>query len=80
MGEFSLMHWIVVLAIFLLIFGPSKLPGLGQSLGKAIRGFKDGLKSTEDELSKEDVIIVQGPQNQNKTSQQTGQTEDKNRS
>jgi sec-independent protein translocase protein TatA len=26
------------------IFGPSKLPGLGEGLGKAIRGFKEGLK------------------------------------
>jgi sec-independent protein translocase protein TatA len=35
---------IVVLVIALIIFGPSRLPGLGESLGKAVRGFKDGLK------------------------------------
>ena len=29
--------------IALLIFGPSKLPGLGRSMGEAIRGFKKGL-------------------------------------
>ncbi len=34
----------VVLAIALVIFGPSKLPQLGEGLGKAIRGFKQGLK------------------------------------
>ena len=70
MGEFSIMHWVVVLAIFLLIFGPSKLPGLGQSMGKAIRGFKDGLKNTEDEI-KDDSLIVKGTnQNQNQTQEQ----------
>jgi len=44
MGEFSLFHILMVLGIVLLFFGPSRLPSLGNSLGKAIRGFKDGLK------------------------------------
>jgi TatA/E family protein of Tat protein translocase len=47
MGEFSITHWLIILAILLIFFGPSKLPQLGQSLGKAIRGFKDGLKEVE---------------------------------
>ncbi len=37
----------VVLALALLFFGPSKLPALGASLGEAIRGFKRGLTSTD---------------------------------
>ena len=41
----------VVLAIALLLFGPSKLPGLGKSVGEAIRGFKKGLKEVEGETS-----------------------------
>jgi sec-independent protein translocase protein TatA len=36
---------LVVLALALLFFGPSKLPQLGASLGQAIRGFKKGLSS-----------------------------------
>ncbi len=43
MGEFSLTHWIIILTIVLIFFGPSKLPGLGKSIGEAIRGFKQGL-------------------------------------
>ena len=35
---------LVVLAIVVLVFGGSRLPELGRGLGKAIRGFKDGLK------------------------------------
>ncbi len=39
---------IVILVVVLLLFGPSKLPSLGKSMGEAIRGFKKGL-STDDE-------------------------------
>ena len=43
-GLFQPTHLIVILAIALLLFGPKKLPELGQGLGKGIRGFKDALK------------------------------------
>jgi sec-independent protein translocase protein TatA len=35
---------VVILVIALVIFGPNRLPQLGEGLGKAIRGFKQGLK------------------------------------
>jgi len=35
---------VVILIIALVIFGPSRLPQLGEGLGKAIKGFKEGLK------------------------------------
>jgi sec-independent protein translocase protein TatA len=35
---------IVILVIALVIFGPNRLPALGEGLGKAIRGFKEGMK------------------------------------
>lgn len=41
---------VVILAVALLVFGPSKLPSLGKSLGEAIRGFRKGL---EEETEKE---------------------------
>lgn len=34
---------ILVLVIVLLLFGPSKLPTLGKSIGEAIRSFKKGM-------------------------------------
>ena len=43
-GLFQLTHLILVLAVALLVFGPRKLPELGQGLGKGIRGFKDALR------------------------------------
>ncbi|GIL16501.1 MAG: hypothetical protein BroJett040_02520 [Oligoflexia bacterium] len=35
---------ILVVVIVLLLFGPSKLPGLGKALGESIRGFKKGFQ------------------------------------
>lgn len=46
----GLPEMMVILVIALVVFGPSKLPSLGKSLGEAIRGFKKGL---EDEPSDE---------------------------
>jgi len=41
------MHLIVILIIVLIIFGPGKLPELGRSIGKAIRGFKKAMEEPE---------------------------------
>jgi sec-independent protein translocase protein TatA len=43
----STMHLIILAVIVLFIFGPSRLPGLGKSLGEAIRGFKKGMNGDE---------------------------------
>lgn len=48
MGEFSISHITLILIVVLFFFGPSKLPQLGQSMGRAIRGFKDGMNGKED--------------------------------
>ena len=41
------MHLIIILVIVLIIFGPGKLPELGGSIGKAIRGFKQAMNEPE---------------------------------
>ena len=48
MGGLSIWHMIILLIIFVMLFGANRLPGLGKSLGQAIRGFKKGL--SEDEI------------------------------
>ena len=47
MGSFSIWHWLIVLVIILLIFGTKKLRNVGQDLGGAVKGFKEGLKEGE---------------------------------
>jgi sec-independent protein translocase protein TatA len=49
MGSFSIWHWLIVLLVVLLIFGTKKLRNMGSDLGGAVRGFKEGMKSADDE-------------------------------
>ena len=44
MGEFSPMHWLVVLVVALLIFGPKRIPEIAKSLGEGIREFKKSMR------------------------------------
>jgi sec-independent protein translocase protein TatA len=43
----------VIMVLALLIFGPKKLPEIGRSMGKAIRGFQEASKEFENEFKKE---------------------------
>lgn len=43
----------LILVIALLVFGPKKLPEIGRSLGKAIRGFQDASQEFENEFKRE---------------------------
>jgi len=44
MGSLSIGHWLIVLAIVVLVFGTGKLKNLGKDLGGAIKGFKEGMR------------------------------------
>jgi sec-independent protein translocase protein TatA len=49
MGGLSIWHWLIVLLVVVLIFGTKKLRNIGQDLGGAVKGFKEGMKSSETE-------------------------------
>jgi sec-independent protein translocase protein TatA len=49
MGSFSAIHWVIVLVIVLLMFGPGRLAGVGKGLGEGIRSFKKGLNEDVDD-------------------------------
>jgi sec-independent protein translocase protein TatA len=51
-GLFHPMHLVIILAIALVIFGPGKLPELGSSIGKAIKGFKKSLAEPEEKSTR----------------------------
>lgn len=44
MGSFSIWHWLIVLLIVVMIFGTKKLKNIGQDLGGAVKGFKEGMR------------------------------------
>jgi len=43
----------LILVLALLVFGPKKLPEIGRSLGKAIRGFQEASREFETEFKRE---------------------------
>jgi sec-independent protein translocase protein TatA len=46
MGEFSIFHWLIVLAIVLIFFGGRRIPEVMKGLGEGIRNFKDGMSGS----------------------------------
>jgi len=42
-------EWIIILIIFLLVFGVGRIGKLGEELGRGIRSFRDGLKGEDEE-------------------------------
>jgi sec-independent protein translocase protein TatA len=47
-GLLQPMHLLVILVIALIFFGPRKIPELGSSLGKAIKGFKKAMAEPDE--------------------------------
>lgn len=47
MGSMSIAHWLIVLVVIMLVFGTKKLASVGSDLGKAIKGFNDGIKGED---------------------------------
>ena len=47
-GLFQPWHLLLVIAIALLLFGPSKFASLGKGLGEGIRNFKAAMKEGEE--------------------------------
>lgn len=37
------MEWVIILVVVLLLFGPSRLPQLGKSIGKTMKAIRDGV-------------------------------------
>lgn len=68
----GLPHLLLILVILLVFFGPSRLPGLGKSLGEAIKGFKNGLNDdaldvTDSSKKKESLHSAQQGQKTSET-------------
>jgi sec-independent protein translocase protein TatA len=44
MGELSPIHWLIVLAVIVLLFGGKKIPEVMRGMGEGIRSFKEGMR------------------------------------
>ncbi|ACB50212.1 putative twin-arginine translocation protein TatA/E [Crocosphaera subtropica ATCC 51142] len=72
----------LILVIALLVFGPKKLPEIGRSLGKAIRGFQDASKEFENEFKREaqqleESVTMKAELEENKMANPTSTDHDK---
>jgi sec-independent protein translocase protein TatA len=47
MGSLSIWHWLIVLAIVLVVFGTRKLRNVGSDLGGAVKGFKEAMREEQ---------------------------------
>ena len=55
MGSFSLLHWLIVLAVVIVIFGTKKLPTIGRDIGSALRSFREGAQADKASAAHEDA-------------------------
>lgn len=59
MGSFSIWHWLIVLVIVMVVFGTKKLRNIGEDLGGAVKGFKEGMKDAAAEAKPADAAPPQ---------------------
>jgi sec-independent protein translocase protein TatA len=50
MGSFSLSHWVVVLAIVLIVFGAGRIPKAMGDLARGLRAFRTGMREDNTEV------------------------------
>ena len=44
MGEFSPIHWLIVIAVIVILFGGRRIPEVMRGMGEGIRSFKEGMR------------------------------------
>ncbi len=67
MGSMSPLHWLIVLLVVLLVFGPKRLSSLGKGLGEGIRSFREGI-SGDTERQDDKAIQKDKPTDQSSSS------------
>lgn len=62
MFDFSAVQILLVLGIALLVFGPKRLPDMGKSLGRGLRGFRDSVSGRDADETAVVPTPVPGPE------------------
>jgi sec-independent protein translocase protein TatA len=66
MGTFSLTHWLVVLAIVLILFGAGRIPGAMGDLARGIRAFRTGMREDNAGEAGAEKLVEAHPADQNR--------------
>ncbi len=61
MGGLQPWHWLIVIAVFVLLFGAKKLPDAARSLGKSMRIFKSEIKEMQADGKDDDAAAKPAP-------------------
>ena len=61
MGGLQPWHWLIVIAVFVLLFGAKKLPDAARSLGKSMRIFKSEIKEMQADGKPDDAAPAAKP-------------------
>ncbi len=65
MGSFSLIHWLILLAVILLFFGAGRLPNVMGDFAKGIKAFRAGMRDEDKPVAEQaPPVIAPGPANQ----------------
>lgn len=64
MGTFSLTHWLVVLAIVLILFGAGRIPAAMGDLARGIRAFRTGMREDKPVAGDGDKLVAARPADQ----------------
>lgn len=59
MGGLQPWHWLIVIAVFVLLFGAKKLPDAARSLGKSMRIFKSEIKEMQSDSTADQPATTQ---------------------
>ncbi|MGN2638920.1 Sec-independent protein translocase subunit TatA [Nocardia takedensis] len=51
MGQFSIWHWLIIAAVFVLFFGAKRMPDAARGLGRSLRIFKSEVSQMQSEDS-----------------------------
>lgn len=60
MGGLSIWHWMIVLLVVVLIFGTKKLRNVGEDLGAAVKGFKQGMRDGDEKAARPEIPPTAG--------------------
>ncbi|MEV6276982.1 Sec-independent protein translocase subunit TatA [Nocardia sp. NPDC051832] len=62
MGQFSIWHWLIVAAVFVLFFGAKRMPDAARGLGRSLRIFKSEVSQMQSEGSSSTPAAQPAPQ------------------
>lgn len=62
MGQFSIWHWLIVAAVFVLFFGAKRMPDAARGLGRSLRIFKSEVSQMQTEGSNTTASTAPAPQ------------------